>query len=415
MLVRGTHLVRSADSNLFGLALTGDTGTDADVEVFTSARFVSWNGRFVATARTPSGSLTAKLPTAQPVSLPELTNWRTQAEWPQDDSTWPVATRTTTNSRTTPATLPVLFADDYDFRTGNTWYHGHFTATGKETGIGLTSQSGGPAGQVSVWLNGTFLGSAGDGRHDFTFPPGAIRTGDNTIAVLTVNMGHEEDYNASNGNKAARGLIGATLTGAPLTSVTWRLQGARTGLDPTRGPLNTGGLYGENAGWSLPGFPDRTWQPVALPANNPTPGVTWYRTTTRLDLPAGQDTSVGVEFTDSPQRNYRALLYVNGWQVGQYINNVGPQHSFPVPTGVLNPHGTNTIAIAVWNTDASTGGLGQVKLVTYGSYASSLHVNMNESPGYDPRRYATPRQGLVPRWSRRTSSPTASRSRCPPP
>jgi len=52
----------------------------------------------------------------------ELTNWRKQAEWPQDDSTWPVATKTTTNSRTTPATLPVLFADDYDFRTGPSEY-----------------------------------------------------------------------------------------------------------------------------------------------------------------------------------------------------------------------------------------------------------------------------------------------------
>ncbi|MFD1048360.1 beta galactosidase jelly roll domain-containing protein, partial [Kibdelosporangium lantanae] len=102
----------------------------------------------------------------------------------------------------------------------------------------------------------------------------------------------------------------------------------------------------------------------------------------------------------------RALLYVNGWQVGQYINNVGPQHSFPVPTGVLNPHGTNTIAIAVWNTDASTGGLGQVKLVTYGSYASSLHVNMNESPGYDPRRYATPTNELTPNPTRVNASTT---------
>ena len=93
------------------------------------------------------------------------------------------------------------------------------------------------------------------------------------LSVLTVNMGHEEDYNSTNGNKSARGLTGASLTGAPLTSITWRLQGVRGGeneIDPVRGPLSTGGLYGERAGWSLPGFPDQSWSTVTLP--RPTPG-----------------------------------------------------------------------------------------------------------------------------------------------
>jgi hypothetical protein len=85
------------------------------------------------------------------------------------------------------------------------------------------------------------------------------------LSVLTVDMGHDEDYGASNGNRAARGLIGARLTGAPLTSVRWRLQGDN-GLDQVRGPLNTGGLYGERTGWSLPGYPDQKWQNTTLPA-----------------------------------------------------------------------------------------------------------------------------------------------------
>ena len=380
------------------LALTGDTGNDGTVEVFSDARSVTWNGSPVAVKRTSSGSVTGVLPTAKPVRLPDLTGWRQQQESPEaqpgfDDSSWQVATKTSTNSKTPPASLPVLFADDYGFHTGNTWYRGHFTASGKETGIGLTNQSGGHAGDISVWLNGTFLGSArGDGRHDFTFPPGSLKSGDNELSVLTVDMGHEETSPYDNNNRSARGLLGARIDGA-LTSVTWRLQGARDGeslVDPVRGPLNTGGLYGERAGWSLPGFPDRGWKPVTLPASGTAPGVTWYRTTSTLDLPAGQDTSLGIEFSDSPQRHYRALLFVNGWQVGQYINDTGPQHSFPVPDGVLNPHGSNTIAIAVWNTDATTGGLGQVKLVNYGSYASPLTVHQNASPGYDARKYAIP-------------------------
>ncbi|AHH95940.1 beta-galactosidase [Kutzneria albida] len=403
VLVRGTHLLRTATGEGDRLALTGDTDTEGGAEVFTAAKSLSWNGNPVQGQRTPSGTLAVTLPTAKPVSVPALDNWRHQQESPEsqpgfDDSSWPVATKTTTNSKTTPASLPVLFADDYDFHTGNTWYRGRFHSSGKETGLTLSSQSGGPAGTVSVWLNGRFLGSSADARHEFAFPAGTVLgQGDNVVSVLTVNMGHDEDYNPSNGNKSARGLLGAALTGAPLTPITWRLQGVRggeDGLDPVRGPLNTGGLYGERAGWSLPGYPDQSWARVSLPANDTTPGVSWYRTSATLNLPQGQDTSIGLEIADSPSRHYRALLFVNGWQLGQYVNDTGPQHSFPVPNGVLNPHGANSIAIAVWNTDGSTGGLGKVRLVNYGSYASPLTVALNPSPGYDARRYAMPESSV---------------------
>ena len=162
-------------------------------------------------------------------------------------------------------------------------------------------------------------------------------------------------------------------------------------IDPVRGPLLTGGLYGERAGWSLPGYPDGNWTPVTLPTTDTRPGVSWYRTNVALHLPKGQDTSLGLTISDDPSRQYRALLFVNGWQVGDYVNYKGPQHSFPVPNGILNPDGTNSIAIAVWNLDGSTGGLGKVSLTNYGSYASSLRVAQNYSPRYDPRKYAMPK------------------------
>src|SRR5207302_3266752 len=59
-------------------------------------------------------------------------------------------------------------------------------------------------------------------------------------------------------------------------------------------------------------------------------------------------------------------------------------------TGILNPNGGNTIAIAVWNLDGSTGGLGKVELTNYGSYTSPLRAGLNDSPRYDPRSYAMP-------------------------
>ena len=44
------------------------------------------------------------------------------------------------------------------------------------------------------------------------------------------------------------------------TAVTWKIQGNQGGediADPVRGPVNNGGLYGERAGWYLPGYPGR--------------------------------------------------------------------------------------------------------------------------------------------------------------
>ncbi|MFG1811868.1 beta-galactosidase [Streptomyces sp. NPDC049040] len=401
VLVRGTHLLRTATSQDHGrtVALTGDNADDNGIEVFTSADRVSWNGRTLDTKSSATGSLTGRIPVAAPVKLPALTNWKHQEESPEaaagfDDSAWQVADKSTTNSSSGVNSLPVLYADDYGFHTGNTWYRGRFRADGGATGIHLVSDSGGKAQAFSAWLNGTFLGSSTTGSADFTFPAGSVKpTGDNVVSVLTVNMGHEEDYNSSNGNKTARGLTSASLVGAPLTPVTWRLQGVRGGedlLDTVRGPLANGGLYGERAGWDLPGYPDGGWDKVSLPTDDTRPGVSWYRTDVKLDLPRGQDTSLGLTFTDDPSRKYRATIFVNGWQVGNYVNYLGPQHTFPVPNGILDPNGHNTVAIAVWNLDGSTGGLGKVELTNYGSYASSLQVAQNTSPGYDRKTYAMP-------------------------
>ena len=386
VLVRGGHLLRTATSLDHGhaLALAGDIGTDGTVEAFTTASSVTFNGAKLASVRV-----------AAPVTLPPLTNWKHQSESPEaqpgfDDSGWVVADHLSTFSSSGIGSLPVLHADDYGFHTGSTWYRGRFRAGSGATGVHLVSDSGGAAQAFSAWLNGVFLGSSTTSRADFTFPAGALRgSGDNVLSVLTVNMGHEEDYNSANGNKAARGLTTATLLGAPVTPVTWRLEGARQ-VDPVRGPLSTGGLFGERAGWQLPGFDDRSWSSARLPASDPAPGVSWYRTTVALRLPPGQDTSLGLNINDDPARKYRAEIYVNGWLLGNYVNYVGPQHSFPIPNGILRTNGDNTIAIAVWNLDGSSGGLGSVSLTDYGSYASSLQVGTVASPGYDPHRYAVP-------------------------
>jgi hypothetical protein len=139
--------------------------------------------------------------------------------------------------------------------------------------------------------------------------------------------------------------------------------------------MNNGGLYGERAGWYLPGFDDRGWTGTTLPNADTRPGVSWYRSRFRLDVPPGVDASLGLTITDTPSKSYRAQIFLNGWNVGQYINNVGPQTTFVLPNGLLQPHGENTLAIAVLADGTTTGGLGSVTLANLGTVAGGVPVH----------------------------------------
>jgi beta-galactosidase GanA len=400
VLVRGPHLVRTAATGRGGLLLTGDTAAPGELEVFAPPQVhaVTWNGGPVPVRASPGGGLLGRLAGPAPVTLPQLGPWRFQFGTPEsdpafDDSRWTVADHLTTTNPSPPASPPVLYADDYGFHHGDVWYRARFTGSAAQTGIQLSAGTG-RAGVYAAWLNGVYLGSAGSGGAVFPFPAGALRPGaDNVLAVLVENMGHNEDFNADDSNKEPRGLTSASLVGAPLTALTWRLQGNTGGeqiVDPVRGPLNVTGLYGQRAGWSLPGYPDRSWPTVSLPHTLPRPGVGWYRSTLDLHLPRGQDTSLGIRIDDDPARHYRAQIYLNGWLIGRYINDLGPQHSFPVPAGILRTSGRNTIAIAVWGADAAAG-LGSVRLEAYGGQAGGLPTGAVAAPGYDPRRYPAAR------------------------
>ena len=392
VLERGANLVRDAKSSGRVLALTGDTSAAGDLEVWAppSIALVTWNGRPLRTTRTASGTLLGHLDGPCPVTLPALTGWRTQYETPErepgfDDSAWVAADHATTNNPTKPpAGQPVLNADDYGFHHGDIWYRGHFTATGAETAVSLAGTTGNQ-GVYAAWLNGTYLGSSGSGSKEFPVPAGTLKPGrDNVLSVLLENMGHNQDWDVNDAHKEPRGLTSATLTGSA-SPIAWKIQGNAGGedlADPVRGVFNNGGLYGEREGWSLPGFPDRRWRQTALPAAAPTPGVTWYRTEFSLNLRPGQDTSVGLRIDDDPKRVYRAQIFVNGWNVGRYLNNVGPQHVFVVPNGILRADGRNTIAIASWGGDDGSGGLGAVSLVNLGTQAGGVPVRDVPAPGY---------------------------------
>jgi beta-galactosidase len=405
VLIKGPYLTRTARVVKHNtLALTGDTDKQTDVAVYApaSVKKVIWNRKHLRVTK-KNGLLSGSLdgPNKSAVKLPKLT-WKVKSASPEsqatfDDSKWIAANKTSSNSITKPETTPVLFEDDYGFHHGDVWYRGHFKATGNETGIKLNGQIGN-YGAYSVWLNGKSLGSAEAGataskEQTFNFDPSDLKKGDdNVVSVLVANMGHDEDGNSNDAFKAARGLIGASLQGTDVDkeAITWKLQGNAGGeniADTARGSYNLGGLYGEREGWSLPGYTDRHWQSVMLPDKQKTAGVAWYRSDFKLNIPKNYDVPISLKIDDSTFRQangaaYRAYIYVNGWQYGQYINNVGPQNEFYLPAGLLNEQGHNTISIAVWSLDDQSAQLGSVSLKIDGIYDSALHVDQTAAPNY---------------------------------
>ncbi|MEU4526454.1 beta-galactosidase [Amycolatopsis sp. NPDC024027] len=393
LLVRGPDLVRTAQA---GFVLTGDTKAPRDLEVWGArSPLLWWNGAPVPMRPTASGSLLAFRPLPGPADprLPELTGWRSapgspEAEPAYDDSAWPAADRTTTNSTTPPpAGQPVLTADDYGFGVGDVWYRGRFTGTpGEQVSL---RYGGGGAGMLQAWLDGQYLGQhvvpsalpapPTTGTAAFTVPEGLRGDGPHVLSVMVRNNGHNEDGGVNDAHKEGRGLISSSLPG-----VAWKLQGGTA--DPVRGPLNNGGLAGERAGWHLPGFPDRAWTPSPVPAPAADPGTTWYRTTFSLRVPRDQDTSVGLTIGDPAKPRsggrYRVLVFLNGWNVGQYIGDVGPQHTFVLPNGILDPHGRNTLALAVTSDGGPGNGLEKVALTDLGTARGGVPVRPVFSPGW---------------------------------
>jgi len=398
VLAYGPYLVRTAAIAQGELTLTGDTAQSGPLEVFAPSGInsVRWNGKTLATHATPSASLAATLPGPVPVNLPALMHWLRHAGSPEiapafDDTSWRTADLTHTTNPFWDGRMPILDADNYGFHHGDVWYRGHFTAKGTERNLLLDTRTGihdGNNGVASVWLNGHWLDTREGGPTKLPIDSAMLKPGkDNVIAVLVANMGHNQEGHSGD-SQEPRGLVAGSFNG-PLTPIAWKIQGNRggeAGADPVRGPMNDGGLYGERMGWSLPGAPDAGWTQTALPDTVDQPGVQWYRTNVSLDLPAGQDVPVALKIDDDPDRHYRALIFVNGWQMGRYLNDKGPQHIFPIPTGVLNPHGSNTVAIAVWNT-RDKGGLGHVSLISQGNLLSPLAVKMNPVPPYKRKTF----------------------------
>ncbi|PIL34820.1 hypothetical protein GSI_02607 [Ganoderma sinense ZZ0214-1] len=358
VLVGGPYLVRNATISRDVLALRGDLNASVPLTVVapTEVREVTWNGERVA-VRAQGALLTGRLEesvSVRAVKVPALTGWKfadslLEIQAGFDDSAWTVANKTTTNINLKPVFGDgrVLYGCDYGFCEGHVLFRGHFNATGSETSANLTIY-GGSAFASSVFINDQFISTVFNGGDHvnaaFPFPNGSVVPGqDNVVTVVQDNMGNDEDSN----EKSARGIAGFSLAGG--TFATWKVQGKVGGYtdfpDKVRGVMNEGGLFGEREGWHLPGFDTSGWASRDLSEGLPSgsAGVGFFVTTFDLAFPKNTDVLVSFQFEAENTQPYRALLF--------RVANVGPQTRFPVPPGILDYNGKNTVAVALWALD----------------------------------------------------------------
>jgi beta-galactosidase GanA len=392
-------LVRSARVEGGSLALTGDTSEASNLEIWGPAvSSVSFNGQVLSSTSQPDGSIkTGSVPGPERITVPDLGKlaWMRRMDSPEaqpgfDDAAWIKADSRGSAAQTWTQPergQPTLAMSDYGFHHGDVWYRGRVEIKDPKNNQLELFYGGGGGGMIQVWVDGRFVG-----QHDLdtgrSFPEttdsiklslGALKPGAHVIAVMVRNNSHNWDLMADDAHREARGLISASLTSKGgrrfAVPIAWRIQGNRGGediADRLRGPLNNGGLYGEREGWYLPVSARETggagWAPAKVGDAPPAPGTYWLRTQVKLDLPKGHDVQLGLAFGDTSKprsdRENRALIFVNGWNMGQFAAHIGPQRVFVIPPGILNPNGENTIALAVTTDGKAENALEPVKLVT---------------------------------------------------
>ncbi|KAF8175477.1 glycoside hydrolase family 35 protein [Mycena galopus ATCC 62051] len=420
LLISGPYLVRNASlGSTQHLSLWGDVDETTSINIFGPANLssVEWNGVPVENLKqTGKGSWQATIPFTTPeIQLPDLGSimWRFRDSLPEIQPDFDGFGIIPANQTTTTSVFPpyygepwILYADQYGFHAGNLVWRGTFIHNEDDTvptAVNISS-SGGVNFAASAWLNTHYLG-ASDTRsrtNNDSFPVSEdfLQLGENHVVVLQDHMGGDlsgQDVCCTPGGRARdlqqpRGLQGYYLVGRdPSAQFTgWMVAGNFMGEespDTVRKIYNEGGLYGERKGWHLPGYDDSDWEERTPFEGLGQPGVGFFRTTFNLDLPTGYDIPLSFVF-DSTIGHYRAQLYVNGWQMGKRIANIGPQTAFPVHEGILNYQGQNTVVLSLWALGNGTEDtrIPSFNLVANGTYAGGVQGVSTDNPGWEELR-----------------------------
>ncbi|KAJ0419172.1 putative beta-galactosidase [Aspergillus carlsbadensis] len=416
VIVKAGYLMRSADIHGEALRLKGDINTTTEIEVVsapTNIKRLEFNGREIRSSRR-AGRLVGIVEYTSPLtkrSIPVLEHlpWRFIDTLPElsssyNDSKWTLCNQTSTNNPRNLSTPTSLYAGDYGYHSGSLLYRGSFVAEGSESSIYLLTEGGFAYGH-SVWLNSTYLGSwtgsPSEMFHNQTLSfPETLQAGKPyVLTVLIDHMGLDLNFAVNiQTMKDPRGILDYDI-GRSKSAITWKMTGNLGGeeyRDLSRGPLNEGALYAERQGLHLPGAPVEGWgsrSPVQQGMKHP--GVGFFTTTFDLHIPAGYDVPMSLVFTNSTQGHwsaaapFRCQIFINGWHFGKYVNNIGPQTRYPLPEGILNYDGPNTLGITFWSLSSKPVALGGLRLeadaILQSGYSKPSFVNADR---YAPREDA---------------------------
>jgi hypothetical protein len=208
----------------------------------------------------------------------------------------------------------------------------------------------------AVWVNGSLVGAGDQFRNTLgigpdgarvtriAVPPKTLGEGRNTIVVLVESLGHNKGF--ADDSAHPRGIVRVDTGGTPTS---WRFRG--------------GLVRGEQGMTPIVAFEgvERTGvQEVVLPhgwTGDPD-GVGLYETQFRLQGVDSKAAALSLVF--DPGRG-KANLYVNGYLIGRYWPERGPQCRFFLPWGIVDPEAENQLAITVWKR-AERAALGRVRL-----------------------------------------------------
>ncbi|PKY08982.1 beta-galactosidase [Aspergillus campestris IBT 28561] len=412
LIVKAGYLVRTAHLQGANLHLTADFNATTPVEVIgapSRAKNLFINGKKTTHKVDKNGIWSTEVQYKEPaIDLPSLKDldWKYLDTLPEiqpsyDDSTWTAASLRQTKNSMHPLKTPTsLYSSDYGFHTGYLIYRGHFTAQesteGDDTTFFVRTQGGSAFGSA-VWLDKTFLGSwpglNANKDYSSTYKLPQLQKGKSYVLTVVIdNMGLDENWTVGQDEmKNPRGILDYKLSGHDASAIKWKLTGNLGGedyADKTRGPLNEGGLFAERQGFHQPKPPTQSW-PSSSPLEGLTdPGIGFYSASFDLDIPQGWDVPLYFHFGNSTEGEpaYRVQMFINGYQYGKFVNNIGPQTAYPVPQGILNYQGPNWIALSVWALESGGAKVESLELGYTTPVLTSLEVEGSEQPVWKKRR-----------------------------
>jgi hypothetical protein len=290
-------------------------------------------------------------PEPAPPSLPRLASWRFSGASPQLDPTYDDSSWAAIDPRQ--VELRRIDIDSLGVHYGFVWYRGLFR--GPLDRLYLDARH-----CWAVWINRSLVAAGDQFQNPIGVGPDGARRcrvslgdvawneGRNVIVILVESLGHNKGFADDGG--LPRGIVDIDTGDTPIG---WRY---RAGL--------VRGERGMNPLVAFEGIErTQTQQEVVLPhAWSAEPhGIGLYETCFTLDGVDPKTTTLSLSFDPG---HGKTNLYLNGYLVGRYWPEMGPQRQFLLPWGLLHPDEENQLAIAVWKRSAR-GALGKVRLQVF--------------------------------------------------